>query len=59
MDINNKNDEDESVTQQKPEKTGLPYHAPRLVSLGSVQSLVEGVDIAGSDAGPGHDCAHF
>jgi hypothetical protein len=50
------NYEDDSVRGAEPR---LPYHAPRLVSLGSVQSLVQGVLEIGSDAGPGTDCAVF
>jgi hypothetical protein len=53
------NHEDES-TQPKDSGTGRrPYHAPRLVSLGSVASLVQGTALFGSDAGPGPDCAFF
>jgi hypothetical protein len=41
------------------EQRRLLYHVPRLVSLGSVESLVQGVASAGSDAGPGYDCAFY
>jgi hypothetical protein len=52
------NHEGESVSQKEPDKQRLPYHTPRLVSLGSVQSLVRGTLFTGSDAGgPGPDCA--
>jgi hypothetical protein len=51
------NHEDES-TQPKDSGTGRrPYHAPRLVSLGSLQALVQFGVSPGSDGGPGTDCA--
>ena len=54
------NSESESANRtEREEQRLLPYHAPRLVSLGSVQSLVQGIAEAGSDAGPGSDCAFF
>jgi hypothetical protein len=53
------NHEDDTISRTEPVGQRLPYHAPRLVSLGSVQSLVQGVALIGSDAGPGPDCAFF
>jgi hypothetical protein len=50
------NQEDESISS--PEHR-LPYHAPRPVSLGSVQSLVQGGGIPGSDGGLIPDCLEF
>jgi hypothetical protein len=51
--------EDDSINRKEPEPQRLPYHAPRLVSLGSVQSLVQGVAAIGSDGAPTNDCAFF
>jgi len=53
----NMNCEDEFVRSTAPGTRLLPYHAPRLVGLGSVQALVKLGDFPGSDGGPGTDCA--
>ena len=54
------NSESESANRTEREEQRLPpYHAPRLVSLGSVQSLVQGVAYDGSDAGASNDCAFY
>jgi hypothetical protein len=53
----NMNQEDEFVLRTEPETRRLPYHAPRLASLGSVHALVQLGDFPGSDGGPGTDCA--
>jgi hypothetical protein len=43
--------------EQESGEPRLPYHAPRLVSLGTVQSLVSFSSGVGSDAGVPNDCA--
>jgi hypothetical protein len=53
----NMNQEDEFVLRTEPETRRLPYHAPRLASLGSVHALVQFSDFPGSDGGPFTDCA--
>jgi hypothetical protein len=52
----NTNQEADSVNRERSGER-LAYHAPRLVNLGSVQSLVQLGDFPGSDGGPGTDCA--
>ena len=53
------NQQGDSVSGTEPRGQRLPYHAPRLVSLGSVESLVQGIALIGSDAGSDNDCAFF
>jgi hypothetical protein len=48
--------EDESASSKEIEER-LPYQAPRLVSLGSVQALVRNGIELGSDAAGVGDCA--
>jgi hypothetical protein len=52
----NTNQECDSVNRKESGER-LPYHEPRLVNLGSVQSLVQLGVFPGSDGGPGTDCA--
>jgi hypothetical protein len=52
----NTNHEDESVTQKEPRERRLPYHAPRLVSLGKMQLKTQFGGSPGSDAST-NDCS--
>jgi hypothetical protein len=51
------NYEEGSINRKEPELQRLPYHAPRLASLGSIHAVVQLGDFPGSDGGPGTDCA--
>jgi hypothetical protein len=51
------NYEEGSISRKEPELQRLPYHAPRLASLGSIHAVVQLGDFPGSDGGPGTDCA--
>jgi hypothetical protein len=52
------NDESLSVKSADQEQTDpqrMPYHAPKLVSLGPIQSLVQASGPLGNDGGAGAD----
>ena len=52
----NMNANQEEAVSKELEKSRLPYHAPILELLGSVQSLVQGLPGMGSDASYSADC---
>ena len=50
------NEEDNSVRRKELAKQRLPYHAPRLATLGALQLLVQHFPTAGTDGADPVDC---
>jgi hypothetical protein len=53
--------EETSIAQEgHGEQTSVrqPYHAPKLISLGEIQSIVQATNGFGNDGGVGLSCMH-